>query len=133
MVVLDVGCGRQRDPTATVGRDIFSLSGVDVVHDVLGFPWPFLDRSFDRTVSHQLIEHIPPGRGGRDPLPQFFDAGWRVLRPGGTFALDTPHRNSRDAEDDLTHRRYFVPRAFHVLGEATPAPPIRGRCGGSSP
>ncbi len=123
MDVLDVGCGRKKDPVATVGMDAFALPGVDVVHDVLDFPWPFPDGSFDRLVSHQLIEHIPPGRAGQDPLLEFFDEAWRVLRPGGTFAFDTPHADSWYAYGDLTHRRYFVPYAFHVLWEFDPNSP----------
>lgn len=47
----------------------------------------YSDASFDMVWSGQTIEHISE-QEGIDLFPQV----WRVLKPGGIFALDTPNR-----------------------------------------
>ncbi len=46
---------------------------------------PFEDASFDRLVSHHLVEHLPD-------LPVALAEWRRVLAPGGRLALCTPNR-----------------------------------------
>jgi predicted SAM-dependent methyltransferase len=48
---------------------------------------PFADSSFDLVVSGQSIEHVTEADGDRMLAEAF-----RVLRPGGHLALDTPNR-----------------------------------------
>lgn len=117
MATLDIGCGDKRDPAADVGIDFYAYPGVDIVHDLTRFPWPIPDAAFDRLVSHQLVEHLPTrdGVAGRDLLFEFFDEAWRILKPGGTFALDTPHKDSVEAFADATHRRYYLEESFSHL------------------
>ena len=47
----------------------------------------FADRSIDLVVSGQTFEHVT-----RDEGEQVLAETYRVLRPGGTLALDTPNR-----------------------------------------
>ena len=44
--ILDLGCGRNKVPGA-IGLDLFPVPGVDVVHDLEAFPYPFENNSFD--------------------------------------------------------------------------------------
>lgn len=115
--IIDLGCGSHRDPTATDGLDFYAYPGVTVVHDLTAFPWPIPDATYDAAVSHQVLEHLPRREevAGTDLLFQFFDEAWRILKPGGTLAFDVPESGSADAHADLTHRRFFSPRAFGFL------------------
>lgn len=111
MVSLDLGCGLHKD--ADIGMDAYAVPGVDVVHNALDVPWPFSDASFDRVVSHQFLEHLPPtGSAGSDPLFTVFDEVWRILKPGGVFAFDVPHFKGDQAYNDPTHRRSIDDRYF---------------------
>jgi SAM-dependent methyltransferase len=47
----------------------------------------FADDSFDLVYSGQSIEHV-----SREDAVRTCQEVWRVLRPGGTFCLDTPNR-----------------------------------------
>ncbi|BBX85795.1 hypothetical protein MAUB_36680 [Mycolicibacterium aubagnense] len=47
------------------------------------------DESFDVVISTQVIEHFHP-----DDLPAHLENTRRILRPGGCYLFDTPHRSS---------------------------------------
>src|SRR5262249_17842439 len=44
---------------------------------------PFADRTFDRVIASEVLEHIPDDQAALDELA-------RVLRPGGTMAVTVP-------------------------------------------
>jgi SAM-dependent methyltransferase len=62
----------------------------------------FPDKSFDVVFSQQVLEHVHP-----DDVPRHFSEGFRVLRQGGMFAVETPNR--RTGPQDVS--RGFVPVA----------------------
>lgn len=98
--ILEVGCGggallafmRERglDPT---GSDLLeeavrlareAAPGCEVLEaDAAALPFP--DASYDRLVSHHLVEHLP------DPAAAL-DEWRRVLAPGGVMVICTPNR-----------------------------------------
>ena len=53
---LDIGCGRFKFP-GSVGLDIVPLEGVDVVHDLDKFPYPFPSDTFDYIRLSHVVEH----------------------------------------------------------------------------
>jgi len=55
--ILDVGCGTAKVKGA-IGLDIAPLPGVDVVHDLNKFPWPFENGTFDEIYMLDVIEHL---------------------------------------------------------------------------
>jgi SAM-dependent methyltransferase len=55
--------------------------GRAVTGDALHLPFP--DRSFDRVIAAEVLEHIPADRAAMGELA-------RVLRPGGTMAVTVP-------------------------------------------
>ncbi len=116
---LDLGCGANRDPSATDGMDVSPARGVTIQWDAGKFPWPIADGAYDRVVSHQLLEHLPPRyEGDRELMFVLFDEVHRILRPGGVFEFDTPHARSRQAHE-LSHRRYFNVESFRPFWDAS--------------
>jgi len=129
---LDIGCGENKMP-GFVGIDYRPLNGVDIVHDVLRFPWPLPDESVTIAVASHLVEHLSPDVGDqrmkplldllinkqiltneevdkyigeRDPGPRFMrfmDEVWRVMKVGGEFAMVFPYAGSPGFYQDPTH------------------------------
>ena len=45
--ILDLGCGANKYP-GSIGIDRLKLPGVDIVHDLNVFPYPFKNNSFEK-------------------------------------------------------------------------------------
>lgn len=97
---LDVGCGLSKAEGA-VGIDMHSLPGVDVVHDLNAFPWPFPDGEFDEILMHDIIEHL------NDTL-KVMEECYRLLKPGGLLKIRVVPYNHRYAYSDPTHVKFFT-------------------------
>lgn len=114
---LNVGCGPDIRPAADgwVNMDIVALPGVDVVHNIVDFPWPFEPESFDHMVLNHVLEHVPHHLGhesGKDGFVLLMEEMHRVLRPGGTIEIFSPHPESEARWADPTHTRVVHPRNF---------------------
>lgn len=109
--LLDVGCGGSKAPGA-IGVDRLALPGVDVVHDLDTFPWPFTTDSFDRIVLNNSIEHLA------DPL-RALEELHRIGRDGGLVHIETPHYSSCDYFSDPTHKHPFSSRSFDYVVPGT--------------
>lgn len=64
-IELDIGCGANKRIETAVGMDVRELPGVDIVHDIMLFPWPVPNETCNRLYASHLCEHIPPF--GTDP------------------------------------------------------------------
>lgn len=93
--LLHVGCGWDRSSTAAPWLDTCEVVGVDLDRASMGgYPapfWladagrlPFADASFDLAFSEYVLEHVA------DPVGLLTEV-FRVLRPGGRFAILTPN------------------------------------------
>lgn len=71
------------DLTEEAVASIRELVGSDV-HLVRGDSLPFPDRSFDSVAVVDMLEHVPDDRAFVAELA-------RILRPGGTVVVNTPH------------------------------------------
>ncbi len=54
---LNLGCGKQIKEDYT-NLDKVALEGVDVVHDLDVFPYPFRDNTFDEILCSHVLEHV---------------------------------------------------------------------------
>ena len=57
MKILDLGCGQNKVPGA-IGLDNIQLPGVDIVHDLMNFPYPIKSVSMDKIYLRHVIEHF---------------------------------------------------------------------------
>jgi predicted SAM-dependent methyltransferase len=96
-LMLDIGAGGNCQQ-GFVGVDKRELPGIQVVHDVEEFPWPFDDESAAVIMLSHLIEHIKPWL-----QIDFVNECWRVLEPGGYLLISTPYGGSYRYNQDPTH------------------------------
>jgi SAM-dependent methyltransferase len=102
--VLDLGCGPYKVKGA-IGVDRRPGPGVDVVHDLDRYPWPFADSAFDRVVCRHALAHL-------QNVVQAMEELHRIIRPGGVVEIVTPHFSSDNAFTDITSRWFFGYRSM---------------------
>lgn len=98
MKKLNLGCGHDIR-RGWINLDSASLPGVDVVHNLEDYPWPFPDGYFEELYAKDVLEHIEYIDALREAL--------RVLKPGGRFMIRVPHFTSADNYIDPTHKKQF--------------------------
>lgn len=122
MVKLDLGCGPNKKGPEWTGVDSRAFAGVDVVcnlaertaraqEDDAGNrlappsfkPWPWEDASVDEVWCSHFLEHLDA-----DERIHFVNELHRVLLPGRSATIITPHWCSSRAYGDLTHRMPVV-------------------------
>lgn len=107
--MLDVGCGVNKLPGA-IGVDRNPRSRADVLCDLDRFPYPFRDNSFDRLQAVHVIEHV-------SDVIRTVEEFHRLVRPGGTIFLATPHYTDFSSFCDPTHRWHLNSFSFRYFGE----------------
>jgi len=107
--VLDVGCGIHKQP-GSIGIDRNPASSADVLADLDRFPYPFADNSFDRLTAIHVIEHLSDVIGAMEEFH-------RLVRPGGTVRLETPHYTDFSSFCDPTHKSHLNSFSFRYFGE----------------
>lgn len=103
-LVLDLGCGTSKKP-GSIGVDCCDIPGVDVVHHLGQFPYPFEDNSCDEIWMTDVIEHLP------DTL-KVMEEIWRILKPGACVHIKVVHWSHHHAYDDPTHIRWFSEKSW---------------------
>ncbi len=98
--ILHIGSGSKVLPGAT-SIDLLQLPGVDVVHNLDIYPWPFQESTFDLIYGHSVIEHLSDLVGAMEEMH-------RILKPGGRIIMAVPYFRSVDAFQDPTHKIFFT-------------------------
>ena len=97
--ILDIGCARNKLPNA-IGIDIDKNSQADILHDLNFYPYPIEDNSIDRIYAKHIIEHL------NEPK-RFIKEISRILKPGGTAFIETPHFSCRVAYSEPQHKLFY--------------------------
>lgn len=95
-----------------INLDIAPVNGVDVVHDLNQYPWPFVDNEFDYVLVEDVIEHL-------DSPIRAIEEIYRVTKSTGLVDLQVPYWNSWSANTDLTHKNYFTENSFDYFIPST--------------
>lgn len=102
-----------------VNVDFIDSEGIDVVHNLNKFPWPFKDNSADQIQAIDVIEHLPSHLDDIPTMLLFMEEAHRILKKGGELYLTTPHWQSRNLWIDFTHVRGFDERSFDYFDPST--------------
>jgi SAM-dependent methyltransferase len=102
MKILDLGCGDNKVEGA-IGLDNVALTGVDIVHDLLSFPYQIKDGTFDIIYLRHVIEHFDI-----DEISLVINECHRILSNHGKLNISVPHAFSIAAYTDITHKSYFT-------------------------
>lgn len=108
---LDIGCGDNKMEDH-IGMDYKKSPGVDVVHDMRVFPWPFADETFTLLSASHVLEHIPRENG---VFIDVMNECWRILKKGGQFRFAVPYGGSTLYYGDPTHINPIVPQTIHYF------------------
>lgn len=100
---LNLGCGRDTRK-GFVNLDMRSLQGVDVVHDLNEFPYPFPDNSFSYIYSRNCLEQLFDMRRVLDEL-------YRISRPNAILEISVFHFSSVMAFTEYNHT-FFRSNSF---------------------
>src|SRR6266516_126386 len=110
MKLLDVGCGIHKQP-GSIGLDRNPASRADVLADLDRFPYPFADNAFDRLTAIHVIEHV-------DDVIRTMEEFHRLVRPGGTVRIETPHYTDFSSFCDPTHKSHLNSFGFGYYSKA---------------
>ncbi len=103
-IKLDIACG-QNKREGFKGVDIAPGKGVDFVHDLEKYPWPFADNSVEEANISHYVEHV------RD-LIKFMNELHRIMKPGAQCSIVSPYYSSMRAWQDPTHVRAISEATF---------------------
>jgi SAM-dependent methyltransferase len=109
---LNIGAGTDIRP-GYINHDLSSLEGIDCVHDLNVYPWPWADGSFEEVIANDVLEHL-------DDFMRAMEELHRILSSGGKVKLTVPYWNSYCAHADPTHRRGFHELTFRFFDPTSP-------------
>lgn len=109
---LTIGCGRIIRK-GYVNLDKIKLKGVNVVHDLNKFPYPFKDNTFDEILGENILEHL-------DDVMKVMEELHRISKSNAIIKLTVPTPTSADYFTDPTHKHAFTTRSFMYFEEKNP-------------
>jgi len=112
---LNVGCGKDIKE-GYINMDFLRLPGVNVVHNLNKFPWPFKNNEFDEIYASHILEHL-------DDLTKAMAEIRRVCKNKARIIVRVPHFSCGVSYRDPTHKRlfsyftfdYFTEKCFYKL------------------
>lgn len=110
---LNLACGKDIKEDY-INLDWSKFDGVDVVHDVNKFPWPFKSDTFEEIYCSHILEHV-------DDMVQAMREIHRISKNGGKVIVFGPHFSCGVSYRDPTHKRtlsyctfdYFTKECFY--------------------
>lgn len=101
---INLGCGSLPEP-GFVNVDMWPQPGVDLVHDLDVFRWPFKDGEAEEIRAFDVYEHVD------HPL-EFMGECHRILEPGGILYIHTAYWKNPCSFRDPTHKRFLTKESF---------------------
>ena len=109
MKKLNLGCGKHILKGYT-NLDVVKLEGVNIIHDLNKFPYPFSDNYFNEILAKSVLEHLWY-------LPKVLEELWRISKPNAVINIWVPHFASLGAFVDPTHKQFFTYYSFDYFSE----------------
>ena len=99
-IILELGCGRKKKFSHSIGIDLLDYPEVDIIGDVYEVLSRFPEGSVTHVYASHFIEHV-------DDLARLIREFERILGVRGTITLVAPHFSSPYFYSDPTHRSFF--------------------------
>lgn len=106
---VDLGAGTVVRVPGAIRADHARAVRPDVVLDA-ALPLPFADGSLERVFCYDLVEHVAD-------LPALMSEVHRVLTPGGTVFITTPHFSCANSYTDPTHQHHLGWRSLDYFAD----------------
>ena len=106
---LNMGCGNDIRKDC-VNLDVVPLKGVDVVHDLNKFPFPFKENTFDVVYAFGVLEHLPS-------TVKIVEELHRICKNGAKIYVSVPFWNCSNSHEDPTHVKFFSYDTFGLFEE----------------
>lgn len=104
-----------------VNVDLLDLPGINVVHNLSLYPWPFEDGSASEIKALDILEHLPNyTKDDRPGVVAFITECWRILEHHGKLFIQTPGWNAAFLWEDPTHVRGFAPTSMDFFDPDKP-------------
>jgi hypothetical protein len=118
---IKINLGSGNDPLPEhVNVDMLDREDVDVIHNLMDFPYPFEDGSATHIEAIDLIEHLDHYTDDKQPtIMAFIKECHRILQPGGELYIQTPSWDSELFKIDPTHVRGFHRNSFDFFDPDT--------------
>ena len=111
MTKLNLGCGNDIIP-GWVNVDFIKKKGIDKVHNLNKYPYPFKDNTFDEIKCVEVVEHL-------DDTVATMKEIFRILKPGGKVIITVPYFLSVGAWSNPEHKRAFNYQTFKYFISGT--------------
>jgi len=118
---MKINLGSGGDPKeGMINVDMLDIEGVDVIHNLMDFPYPFETDSADYIQAVDLVEHLDNYTSDRRPsVVAFIEECHRILKPGGELFMQMPGWKSPLLWIDVTHVRGFDIQSFDFFDPDT--------------
>jgi len=97
---LNIGCGKKQ-LKGYINLDSTKLKGVDVIHNLNKYPWPFKNNYFDEIYADNVLEHL-------NSITQPIEEIWRISKAGAKIKIIVPYTPSVWAFCDPTHKQFYT-------------------------
>lgn len=109
---LNLGCGKDIKKSSEkekwINMDVVKLSGVDIVHNIDKYPWPFKDNYFDEIFCSHVLEHT-------QDLIKCLEEIYRISKNKGKIIIKVPFFPSMYSMTDPTHKHFFTYFTFEYF------------------
>jgi len=107
MKKLNLGSG-MKPLKGFINVDFTQRKGVDVVHNLEKFPYPFKDNSVDYIMMDNILEHL-------EDTIKVMQEIHRISKPNTIIDIIVPHYSGAGAFTSLTHKKFFGSQSFNDL------------------
>ena len=106
---LNIGCGSDIKEDH-INIDFMKLEGVDVVHDLNKFPWPFKSNTFESIFASHVLEQV-------DDLVKVAKEMHKISKKGAKVSIRVPPFSCGVSYRDPTHKRFFSYFTFDYFSD----------------
>lgn len=104
---LTIGCGKDIKKDF-VNLDVIKLPGVDIVHNLNKYPWPFKENEFEYIYCDNVLEHL-------EDIIKPIEEIWRISKPKAKIKIIVPIFPSVWSFCDPTHKSVYTYFTFNYF------------------